>query len=101
VVAAPAINSTLTIVEDVSTSVQTTPTLELGLFPNPAEDVLRVRSTQDLANRTVLVTDVTGKEVLRTTLRNGALDVSDLTGGLYVLHILGEGASLQAKFLKQ
>ena len=97
----PSINSTITIVEDVSTAVQEVATSGLVLFPNPAEDLLRIRSTDDVNNHVAIVNDVTGKEVIRTTVRNGTIDVSDLKSGLYVLHIMGNGNSLQAKFLKE
>jgi len=63
-------------------------------------EVLRIRSTDDVNNRMAIVNDVTGKEVIRTTVRNGAIDVSDLKSGMYVLHITGNGTSVQAKFLK-
>ena len=99
-VLSPSINGTIIITEDVSTTVQELASNALLLFPNPAEDVLRIRSTADVNSSLAIVHDVTGKEVIRTTVRNGAIDVSDLKSGMYVLHITGNGTSLQAKFLK-
>lgn len=101
-VANPPINGTLNIVEGVVTGVDDlvlSPTL--NVFPNPADDVLNITAARDLANHIVTVLDVTGKLVLTTTVRQGQVDISSLTTGVYVLQLLGDGAMEQRKFIKR
>ncbi len=101
-VANPPINGTLNIVEGVVTGVNDlvlSPTL--NVFPNPADDVLNITAARDLANHIVTVLDVTGKLVLTTTVRQGQVDISSLTTGVYVLQLLGDGAMEQRKFIKR
>ncbi|HMC96010.1 MAG TPA: ASPIC/UnbV domain-containing protein, partial [Flavobacteriales bacterium] len=98
----PDINGTLNIIEGVSTSVtERSMSSELTLFPNPALDVLNITSDQDLSNRIVSILDVTGKCVLRTTLRHGQVDITALNSGLYMLQVPGDDGMLQRKFTKQ
>ncbi|HMC96276.1 MAG TPA: FG-GAP-like repeat-containing protein, partial [Flavobacteriales bacterium] len=101
-VMAPAINGTLNIIEGISTGVTEHPaSLELNIFPNPAEDVLNITSDQDLSNRIVSIFDITGKSVLTTTLRHGQVDIAGLNSGLYILQVLGDNGMLQRKFTKR
>ncbi len=100
-VPAPPINSTVTVVEDVSTGITATPGIVFGVFPNPATTTLRMHGTADVSNHTAIVNDIAGRELLRTVVRNGAIDVSALPTGAYVLHVIAEGSTLQAKFMKE
>lgn len=96
------VNSTLEIVEgSFSTGVPSIAKSALALFPNPALDILYVRSDKDLANHAVNVIGVDGKRVLTTTLRNDQLDISSLKSGVYVLRLEVEGEMLQQRFVKR
>ncbi|HEX2617191.1 MAG TPA: FG-GAP-like repeat-containing protein, partial [Flavobacteriales bacterium] len=99
----PAVDGTLNIVEGStnSTSVVEALSADLALYPVPAEHTLNIRSTQDLTNAPVTITDVTGKVVLRTVLRNGQFDVSELTSGAYLLQVQYDGHLLKRTFTKQ
>lgn len=98
----PGINTTLTIEEgDINTGVSEMEGNALSLFPNPAEDVLQVRSTQDLTGRTATITDLAGKLMSRAALRNGAVSVSSLKSGVYLLQIAGKDGVLNGRFVKR
>lgn len=98
----PGIDGTLTVVEgDVNTGFRTPASKELSMFPSPATDLLHVRANVDLANRAVVITDLAGKEVLHTLLRNGSIDVSPLTKGTYLLQVNSGKEQLNGRFVKQ
>ncbi|MBF01412.1 YCF48-related protein [Flavobacterium coralii] len=52
------------------------------IYPNPARDILNIDSTEQ--NTTYIITDVTGKTVLKGRFSN-TIDVSGLTTGMYFL----------------
>jgi hypothetical protein len=97
----PAIDGTLTVVEDVNTGLQATTTDAFGVYPSPATDVLHVRANTDLANRPLVITDLSGKEAMRTKLRNGTIDVSGLARGSYLLQVQAGKTLLNGRFVKQ
>lgn len=98
----PAIDTTLTVVEnDVSTGVHPLAANELGLYPNPATDLMEVRAKVNVNNQPVLITDVAGKAVLTTTVRNGHVDVSGLAKGAYLMQLVAGKTVLNARFVKQ
>ena len=60
----------------------------MELFPNPATDEVRIRFTGN-APRTIEVTDATGRRVSAERYRaDGAISVSGLSDGLYVVRAL-------------
>lgn len=98
------VNSAMHIVEgsSISTGMATGNKKEgINLFPIPATDLLQVRSENDLTNASVTVLDVAGREVMKGVLRNGQLDISGLTNGVYVLRLPIEGRITQHKFVKR
>lgn len=77
------------------------PSLQLdaiSIYPNPAKNVINFKGlTNDVS---VSITDVLGKNVLTHTLQNGeALNVSNLTSGLYIIKL--EGSNHTFKFIKE
>ncbi len=94
-------NSSLEVIEgSFSTGVVTATNDEFTVFPNPAQDILYVRSASDLANQPVNVFSVDGKRALTATLRNNQLDISTLKRGVYMLRLQVDGQQLQQKFVK-
>ena len=57
---------------------------ELAIFPNPATDIITVKTAYDSAQFTVY--SITGKQVLKGFL-NSKIDVSSLPNGIYQLEI--------------
>jgi hypothetical protein len=91
----------IVVVEGVSTSVQEeAEAATLDPYPSPAENTLFVRNGDKLGNRPMSILDASGKLVFRGTLRNGTVDVTGLSGGLYLLRVEGEEV-MQARFVKR
>ena len=66
----------------------------LHIFPNPAQDAIRVVSTGQIAN-SIGITDLTGRVVYCTDLIQNELSVGSLQAGVYVLTVYDrQGASL-------
>lgn len=101
VIPSPAVNTTLNVVESISTGIadEALPE-ELLVFPNPAMDVLRVEGTAAADQQQVFIMDASGRLVQESPLRNGVLDVSRLAPGNYVLQLLGDGKFVSRKFTK-
>ena len=98
----PAINGRVTIVEGQFTGIsEEAAATGLHVYPNPTVDVLAVSGASQLRNNHIAVLDVTGKRVMEGSLRNGQLDVSDLTSGAYVLSVMVDGNVMQQRFTKQ
>jgi hypothetical protein len=96
------VNSNLEITEgSFSTGVVSAAKGEFSLFPNPAQDLLRVSSDSDVANQPVNIFDIAGQRVLTGTLRNDQLDISSLKSGVGMLRLQVGGRQLQQKFVKR
>lgn len=95
------VNNTLTIVEGISTSIDTDPgNDQFRVYPNPAEDVLTIDVSGKTAIQNVLVFDVTGKQVLAPSPIAGRVDVSSLPSGLYRIVVAASGEAFSTSFVK-
>ncbi len=96
------VNSTLVVTEgSFSTGVVSNAKGEFTVYPNPAQDLLYVRSESNVANQPVNVFDIAGQRVLSGTLRNDQLDITSLKSGVYMLRLQVGGRQLQQKFVKR
>jgi hypothetical protein len=96
------VNSTLLVTEgSFSTGVVSNAKGEFTVYPNPAQDLLYVRSESNVANQPVNVFDIAGQRVLTGTLRNDQLDITSLKSGVYMLRMQVGGRQLQQKFVKR
>ncbi|MDY0103255.1 MAG: CotH kinase family protein [Lentimicrobium sp.] len=83
--------------------------VQLKLFPNPVENILSVSlSALSGKNATIEITDLSGRILLRKHISLGANggrvwqhDVSQLSKGIWLLKITGEGQTYTGKFVKQ
>ena len=99
---APAIDTVLTIVEEVSTSVTAPkPVIELVVYPVPATDQLFVMGTALAPMQPVVISGLLGQQVISTTMQNGRLDISALPSGVYQLELRLDGRTYNRKFVKQ
>jgi len=97
-----AANSSLEVTEGMfSTGVATAAKGAFSLFPNPAQDILYVRSDSELTNQPVNVFGIAGQLVLTATLHNGQIDITALKSGVYMLQLQLNGRMLQQKFVKR
>ncbi|WP_299272877.1 T9SS type A sorting domain-containing protein [uncultured Psychroserpens sp.] len=72
-------------------------TTNFDVYPNPASHVVNINATNTNDSIEVSVFDVSGKEVIRETLENNQLNVSNLNTGLYILKITQNNASTTKK----
>lgn len=73
----------------------------LSLWPNPASNQLIV--TEAKQNDRVVITDATGRTVLRKTIsaQNEPLLIDKLSSGIYVLHLYSDKQITRSNFVKQ
>ncbi len=77
-------------------------TMEVSMFPNPANDVLNVSVKGEMASVNVISLD--GKVVIAETVSGttAALNVADLMAGSYVLEVVGANGSVsRSNFIKK
>lgn len=71
----------------------------VSIGPNPAKDVLNIKSTVTLNAYSIY--NVLGKEVLRGIINNNQIDISQLHKGIYILKIINNSGLIKSvKFLK-
>lgn len=74
----------------------------LSIYPNPATDILKIDNADNLANASFSIVDILGKTVIQSkALNNNAIDVSNLSSGVYVLSVSSENGAKQFKFQKK
>lgn len=71
----------------------------LTITPNPVNNGVFYINTDANAERTVTVFDVLGKQVLNTTTSNSAINVSNLTAGVYLVQVVEEGKTATKKLV--
>ncbi len=76
---------------------------ELVLYPNPVETVLNIKNTDGMLFKSLKITDILGKTVYLDTLAEGkkAIDVSNLSSGMYLLSLISGDKIQQSKFYKK
>lgn len=73
------------------------------VFPNPTKDNFTIRTTKNLGEVTLSLTDINGRIILsrKTTLFGDTeINMSTLQSGLYILNIKGEFISTNEKIIK-
>jgi hypothetical protein len=75
--------------------------LDFKVYPVPARDVLKVSNTKGIEISELVVFDLSGKEIMRKkqTEPEGQINVSGLTGGVYLLQIKVGETSFQKRFV--
>lgn len=72
----------------------------INIFPNPVQNILNVETKQ--INTKVTIFDYTGKLIQSQMIsETGAIDVSKISAGIYLLQIENEGITSTQKFVKQ
>ncbi len=98
----PSINSTHVLVEGTAPlSISDETFADISIYPNPVEDVLKIKTSEVLTEKIATIFDVTGKRVFNQMIINNELNVSNLQGGIYFLRIESNGRSLRREFIKK
>jgi hypothetical protein len=87
---------------DKATEVNNTNTIGLEVFPNPASDILKLKS--DLFIKQITISDLQGKQ-LKSLLTNHnneiAIPIEDLKSGIYLIKVQTDNATKIVKFMKR
>mgnify|MGYP003339523468 CR=1 FL=1 len=75
---------------------------EIGIYPNPGNDILYVCTNGFLNNGLISISDSQGRTVLSKPLRaiEGGLDVSALAQGIYFISLSDKTFSRTYKYIK-
>ncbi len=89
---------------DPATGIEENASLEIALFPNPANDILNITSSETISE--IEIVNTLGQVVKRIEVNsdNAVCDVEELVNGVYIVRIHGtEMASVicQRKFIKE
>lgn len=71
----------------------------IHVFPNPAKDRIKIQLGNN-EDASLIVTDLSGKDVMTKTLSNGGeiVNVSSLTSGIYIYHLTSSRKAIIGKF---
>lgn len=74
-----------------------------AIYPNPVTDVFNVSFPQQLERAVVIIYDVLGKQVLEKEISavENKVNISELSGGVYIASIAAEGVINNFKILKK
>lgn len=87
---------------DPATGIEGNTAFEINLFPNPANDILNITSSETISE--IEIVNTLGQVVKRIEVNadNAVCDVEDLKAGVYVVRISTASATLsQQKFIKE
>jgi hypothetical protein len=97
----PAINTTHTIVEGSFLAVEDQSLVDMIIFPNPANDIINIKTSASLIDKIATVFDINGKRVLNEKLTSDTINVSFLDSGIYFLRLESNGKIMKRKFIKK
>jgi len=99
----PSTNQSLLVVEGSSVlgSASFTNT-KFSLYPNPARNILNIKSNDNIIMKSVQVYDLTGRLVIDANLTNSSINVENLVSGTYIVLLKDEsGKDYSQKFIKE
>lgn len=76
-------------------------TLNLSLYPNPTKDILTIQNQNDLVIESVSLYDTLGRKVMDGINATESIDVSNLTTGIYFIHIATDSGIVTKKVIKE
>jgi hypothetical protein len=100
-IANPEINTTLSVVEGSTLSIEDETLADMTIFPNPVVDILTIEASENLINKIATVFDINGKRVFNEKLSSNTLNLSVLESGIYFLRIESRGKIMKRKFIKK
>jgi hypothetical protein len=75
---------------------------EIAIYPNPVDTVLNIKNAENLSSASFSIVNVLGETVLKTeNVNKNAIDVSNLSSGVYILSVSSEDGEKQFKFYKK
>lgn len=86
--------------QDIS-SVEESKTVNISLFPNPAQNYLHIGNEQNF--KLLVITDITGKIIFRKDMfkHTEIIDITGLEPGIYFITGINEGQVFTSRFIKE
>ncbi|MEM9680437.1 MAG: FG-GAP-like repeat-containing protein [Bacteroidota bacterium] len=97
----PTINSTVTVQEGASLSLEDSLVDDLIIHPNPTKGIINLNATYGFEDAIYTVFDISGKRLLNSKFNTNQIDVSSLSTGHYILRIMQGQLIKSQKFIKQ
>lgn len=75
---------------------------QIAVYPNPVDTILNIKNAENLSNASFSIVNVLGETVLKSkSVINSAIDVSNLSSGVYILSVSSEDGAKNFKFYKK
>ncbi|QOD59617.1 T9SS type A sorting domain-containing protein [Polaribacter haliotis] len=74
---------------------------KISFYPNPVNDILQIKNSDNLKISTIMIFNVLGKKVKVIRNPENAIDVSDLSKGIYFLNINSENGKIVKRIIKK
>ncbi|WP_372757973.1 T9SS type A sorting domain-containing protein [Mariniflexile sp.] len=71
------------------------------VYPNPTTSILNVELPNAVAINKIVISDISGKIIMKQNKNSSHVNVENLANGLYVLEVYSGKDKFQAKFIKQ
>jgi hypothetical protein len=75
--------------------------MEFTLQPNPANDVIYIKSKNIISGNKYGIYDISGRKILSGILNGNSINIDALDNGMYFLEITGNGTTGLQKFIRQ
>jgi PKD repeat protein len=72
---------------------------EVNIYPNPASNTITITNSKIKLSQ-INIIDVTGKSIKTITKNKNAIDISDLSNGIYFIQIISDKEIITKKFIK-
>ena len=71
------------------------------LYPNPANSFINIKIAETVNKTASFITDISGKIIACKWVALNSIDITQLSNGMYMLHIVSEKKNYAIKFVKQ
>ena len=77
--------------------------LDFKIYPNPASDILNIKSQINLSDANVTIFDAIGRQVFSSELNNSerlTININEWNNGVYIIQILSNKSTLVKRMIK-
>ena len=98
----PNTNTTVHLVESSTLDISAFDKSQLSIYPNPAKNILNIKSSDFATMATATIYGINGKLVLATTILNNTINIESISTGSYIIILKdSNGKKYSRKFLKE